>query len=301
MENKCAIIVTTYNRKKLLRENLEALLNQTFDNFDIYVIDNASTDGTDNEIKKFDDKRIKYYNTGKNLGGAGGFCFGMKKANESKSNYKYVWIMDDDSIPNNDALESLVKKAKDIKNQFSYLASLVYWTDGELFNMNIPTVNYKNKMDVKFDIVSKYKLMPIETASFVGCFINFDAIMKVGLPIAEFFIYGDDVEYTNRLKKYAPAYLDIDSIIIHKAPSNMGADLALATEDRIDRFYYQYRNTIYKEKKDKNLLKVLYRVMKKFIKIILKSKNHKLKRIKVLLKGTIDGMFFNPSIEFLEK
>ena len=63
---KCVDIVVTYNRKQLLEENINALLNQTYQNHDIMVIDNASTDHTDEMLKNYQDK-ILYYNTGKNL------------------------------------------------------------------------------------------------------------------------------------------------------------------------------------------------------------------------------------------
>ena len=77
---KCAVVVVTYNRAQLLRENLEALLQQTFSDFDILLIDNASTDGTVDVVRSFSDPRIRYFNTGKNVGGAGGFAIGMEKA-----------------------------------------------------------------------------------------------------------------------------------------------------------------------------------------------------------------------------
>ena len=46
MNINIAVVVVTYNRLKLLKENLSALLNQSYNNFDILLIDNASTDGT---------------------------------------------------------------------------------------------------------------------------------------------------------------------------------------------------------------------------------------------------------------
>jgi len=295
---ECAVVIVTYNRKKLLEENLQALLHQTYKNHSIFVIDNASTDGTEEFVKSIQDDRIIYLNTGKNLGGAGGFTFGLREV--AKRNYAYAWIMDDDSIPEKNALESLIEKSKKIENEFSYMASLVYWTDHQLFNMNIPTVRYKNKMDVRFDLASKYKIMPIETGSFVGCFINMDALKEVGLPISEFFIYGDDVEYTMRLRKYAPAYLDLDSIIIHKAPSNKGADIATADKDRIPRFYYQSRNGVYISRKNGKRLKRIKMIIKRIGKILLKAPDNKGKRIGVLLKGSLAGCFFNPKIEYVE-
>lgn len=46
MEKITAVLVVTYNRVNLLKENIEALLNQTRNDLDIYIVDNASSDGT---------------------------------------------------------------------------------------------------------------------------------------------------------------------------------------------------------------------------------------------------------------
>ena len=100
---KIAAIVVTYNRKELLKECINALLDQDYENCDVLVIDNASTDGTENYIaEEIKNKKVKYYNTGANLGGAGGFNYGMRKAVEEK--YEYAWVMDDDCIVKRDTL-----------------------------------------------------------------------------------------------------------------------------------------------------------------------------------------------------
>lgn len=69
---KVVAVVVTYNRKELLKECIEALLNKSSKKCDVLVIDNNSNDGTYEYIKKYiDDKKIIYKNTGENLGGAG--------------------------------------------------------------------------------------------------------------------------------------------------------------------------------------------------------------------------------------
>lgn len=294
---KCAEIVVTYNRKKLLEENINALLKQSYKNHDIYIIDNASTDGTREMVEKFSDKRIKYYNTGSNIGGAGGFSFGLKEA--LKKEYDYVWLMDDDAIPDKKALESLIEKAKVLNDKFSYLASLVYWTDGKLFPMNVPTNNPSYVIDYEYDLIKNNRLLPIGTTSFVGCFINTKYVRELGLPIKEFFIYGDDLEYTNRLMKKERAYLDLDSIIVHKAPSNKGADISTDTVDRLNRYYYQSRNSVYIARKNKRKYKRFKEILKRTKRIIKNSKEHKFKRIWLLYKGSFAGLFFNPKIEYV--
>ena len=123
--NKCVDIVVTYNRIDLLKENIKALQKQSYIHHDIMIIDNASTDGTKEMVKNINDTRIKYYNTMENLGGAGGFAYGIKKAMEL--GYNYAWIMDDDSIPEPDALNSLIKKSKQINNNFSLLIKSIFF------------------------------------------------------------------------------------------------------------------------------------------------------------------------------
>ena len=296
---ECAIVVVTYNRLELLKENIEALLKQNNNNYDILLINNASTDGTEDYIKKINNERIKYYNTGKNLGGAGGFSFGVKQA--ILNGYKYAWLMDDDSIPQENALNSLLTKAKNIGDEFSYIASLVYWTDNSIFPMNLPSAKYKCLDDIDCDNLRKNKIIPITSSSFVGCFVNLNDAKKVGLPIADFFIYGDDMEYTLRLNKERESFLDLDSIIIHKAPSKMGADIVTASKDRINRFFYQSRNGVYIARKNNKRCQRLKTIIKRIIGIIIHSKDNKIKRIYVLIKGSLAGLVYNPTIEYVQK
>ena len=297
--NKYAEVIVTYNRKKLLKENIEALLNQTFKDHDILIVDNNSNDGTKEMVAEIQDKRIKYYNTGKNLGGAGGFAFGLRKAIEL--GYLYAWIMDDDSIPEKEALQSLVDKGQALDGEFSYLASLVYWTDGKLFDMNVPDFQYNSRLGLDLDRIRKNKLLLIDTCSFVGCFINLKYAETAGLPISEFFIYGDDQEYTARLRKLAPAYLDFDSVIVHKAPSNKGADVVSADETRIERFFYQARNGMYIARKNGKVGRRLRVIGGRIKNILRKAPDHKAKRVWVTCKGTISGFFFNPKIEYAHR
>ena len=71
-------VVVTYNRKELLRGCLRCLREQKSP-CDILVVDNASTDGTEEMLRPMIDAgEIRYHNTGENLGGAGGFSEGRR-------------------------------------------------------------------------------------------------------------------------------------------------------------------------------------------------------------------------------
>ena len=121
--NEVAAIVVTYNRKDLLLgciEHLSALKNAKAD---ILIIDNASTDGTREALENLiDSQAIIYCNTGANLGGAGGFAFGLKKAMEA--GYIYAWLMDDDTIPEKRSLEMLLRADKALKGNWGMIPGI---------------------------------------------------------------------------------------------------------------------------------------------------------------------------------
>ena len=289
---KTVAVVVTYNRKEMLKECIEELIKNK--NLDILIVDNASTDGTYDEIKSYLSDKVDYINTGSNLGGAGGFNFGIRQILDK--NYDYCWVMDDDTIVKKDSLNAMIEAADRVKDKFSFMSSVALWTDNNLCLMNI--------QGVSSNAIQNYKsltnsLLKIDYASFVSCFINIKYIKKVGLPIKEFFIYGDDMEYTMRLNTVAPGYLNPNSIVIHKMKENIGINIIDVEASRIDRFTYNYRNLSYIYRnynpKEYKLFKLKYYYM--VIKILFKSKDNKFKRIKAIYKGMNQGKKFNPTIE----
>lgn len=294
---KTTAVIVTYNRKEMLLKCLDCVLNQTVADLDIILVDNASSDGTYTEIEKLNEKRIKYFNTGANLGGAGGFAFGIKKALEN--GYDYCWIMDDDTLPNVDSLTSMLEKIAIVKA--SYLCSRVLWTDGSACVMNTPPngkpgcLHDEKALDLH--------LIQIKGCSFVSCLVDMSIVEKAGLPIAEFFIYGDDVEFTRRLESFGAGYIDLDSVVTHAMPSNSAVGLALCDKNRINRYKYGVRNNIYINRVHDHMCfpSLVLRNMKAIASILRHSKDHKLNRIYIQTIGFIKGVFFNPKIVIIER
>ena len=296
--NLVTSVVVTFNRKKYLEENLNALLCQKDVDTDIIIVDNASTDGTEELVKNLISSypnRIHYINTKKNLGGAGGFNIGIREA--IKHGYRYAWIMDVDSIPEKDALSSLIKKAEVLSDNFSFLGSTVLWTNGKIHRMNqIPVDKY---IFDDIDAIKAHNLVRIGNCSFVGCLLNLYYAKQTFLPIADFFIYGDDVEYTFRLADLEKAYLDLDSIIVHKTPTENVGVIEKEIPERLGRYYYKYRNNIYIRRKQnkKAVLKYLFVAFTDVLRIIKTHNKSKIKRIFIVVKGCVSGMFFHPKLE----
>lgn len=292
-ERKVLAVVVTYNRKALLKECLAALLSQTYDRLEILVVDNASTDGTEKLMSQYSQANIHYVNTGSNLGGAGGFQFGIKEGLKTDANY--LWLMDDDSIPTPSALQNLMFSAN-ILGSFGFLSSKVLWKDHSICNMNIPKVSIYRKLH-DFDGSPK----PIEMATFVSFLVPTKIVKKVGLPIKEFFIWSDDFEYSSRISAKYPSYFVPSSVIIHKCKSNNGSNIVTDTPDRLNRYKYAYRNEVYVYRRSGLLgwLHIILKDTRDFLQVMFKAKDHKLKRMATIAVSFLKGLTFHPRIEYV--
>ncbi len=290
---KVIAVIVTYNRKKLLKESIEAILNQDYDNCITLIIDNASTDGTYDYIKEFvDGNKIIYKNTGSNLGGAGGFNYGMKEA--YKLGCDFMWIMDDDCIAHKDTLTEFLKADEKLNGKYGFLSSKVLWEDNSICLMNKQKKTFSKWLK---DFDTNYQ--EIALGSFVSFFVKSSTVKKYGLPIKDFFIWSDDWEYSRRISRNEKCYFISSSIVTHKCKENIGASIASVDEDRLDRFKYLYRNdcVLYRGEGIKGKILLEIRLLLHKARILKSDKKDKKIRIKIINDAVKEGKKFYPEIE----
>ena len=289
-----AAVVVTYNRCELLRRNIECLLNQKGAECDIYIIDNASTDGTRGMVEGFADSRIHYFNTGSNLGGAGGFEFGTRQAAED--GYRFIWLMDDDTLPSDTALYEFLKADKALRGEWGALSSVSYWIDGSLGSgVQKPTLFTHVRAQ---DIASK-ALIKIVQAPFVSLLVKSEIIRQLGLPIGEYFIWTDDFEFTGRISRKHNMYVVTASKVVHAMKDNRRPNFALETSrERINRYRYMYRNDVhcYRQYGLKGWAYLAAKFLYTVANILINSKTDKLAKIRVVIRGYREGLSFNPEV-----
>jgi len=95
-----SVIIPTYNRAHLVGRAIRSVLNQTYQDFEIIVVDDCSTDNTEEIVKGFNDHRIRYMRHDRNRGGSAARNTGIKA-----SQGKYIAFLDSDD-------EWLLKKAE---------------------------------------------------------------------------------------------------------------------------------------------------------------------------------------------
>lgn len=293
-----AAIIVTYNRKNLLCQCVESILKGTVVP-DILVIDNHSSDGTAAAMVPYINcGDVQYFDTGENLGGAGGFNYGMRRAVES--GYEYLWLMDDDTLPSETALEKFMLAAGDLNGKFGFLSSKVLWKDGSLCTMNVQRQTLtKNITDFSLHLI------PAVMASFVSLFLRADTVQRVGLPIKEFFIWGDDIEYTRRIavREKLPGYVVGQSQVIHVTKDNVGSNIAIDVQERLNRYNYAFRNEnfLYRQEGFKGVCYYVAKCWKNILCSLLFAKDHRAKRCGIVAKQMIKGLYFNPKVEFVQE
>jgi GT2 family glycosyltransferase len=293
----CAIVVT-YNRLDLLKECIEALRTQTYAVEKILVINNGSSDGT---MAWLLEQQDLWAINQENVGGAGGFYRGIKEA--SKKGFDWLWLMDDDVIVDSTGLFNLLDVEKTLK-KVGFLCSHIKDDEGTV--VNVPTIDMsvgKSGYVTWGEYLDK-KIIKVREATFVSVLIPQNVVDEIGLPIKEFFIWGDDIEYTRRISKKYKGYLIGSSSVIHRRAQKNALNIVIEDNlNRIELYYYLYRNTMFLKKVEKKQLETavfIYKSCRQIIKCISCSKN-KIKKVKIIIRGLMAGITFNPIIEGVNK
>jgi GT2 family glycosyltransferase len=316
--NKICALVVTYNRPELLLECIRSVINQSqFSISDLIIVDNFSNVETpmlllDNGFipkfltdfieqggilyheYQFNNKVIKihYKRLNGNTGGAGGFNLGMRYFYE-KTNSDFLWLMDDDCIPQEDSLANLILAQQQLSKitKVGFLASKTITENGDICYMTQPVIKKNLGLSV---YSSDCHCLEIENAAFVSLFIERKIIKQSGYPIKEYFIWCDDLEFTTRVAKNYSGFLVLDSIVVHKTLQNLTA-LDEVNAKNFFKHKFGMRNKISWLLHYKSFLHALFYSLK-FIKLIYHADILFINKV-LLFKSIIYGWFFNPKIE----
>lgn len=290
-----AAVIVTYNRKNELCKNLKKVYEQTISLDQVIVVDNCSTDGTENYLVEqgyFSISNFEYIKTEENIGGAGGFYTGIQKA--FKEGAEFMILMDDDGRPcDNQTFEILVRYAK--KQSAENVA------EGKLFINSLVVCGEKLTSKIgQLTTISEAEAAAtngiIEGAAhpFNGTLISRKLVEAIGYPNKDYFIKGDEVDYKQRTFD-ANGYVAtlVDSRYYHpyvptKEKRIMGKLVPVCVEAPWKE-YYTARNLTYTYKKKKYYKMIAFELV--FVKLyaVMTMKCHKWETIRYMLMGLKDG------------
>ena len=248
------------------------------------VVDNASADGTAEMVRK-DYADVDLLALPTNQGGAGGFHEGMNHAYLAGA--EWLWLMDDDTISRGDTLAELLAAAERAKPlRPLLLASKALWTDGRLHPMNVPGFDRERLGRIVGG--AERGLMPVTCATFVSLLVRREAVRRYGLPAKHFFVWSDDIEYTNRVLREDTGFLVPGSVVEHRTASPHTAMTAPP-----ERFYFHVRNTLYMLRGALGYPKeaiLLAWVLVSSIAVYLSGSRARLRALPFIARGLRDGL-----------
>ena len=141
-KSEISVVVPMYNAEKFLSLCIESILNQTFKNFELILIDDCSTDDTLKIAESFDDPRIKILRNEKNLGNPGP----VRNVGIKNSCGNFIYFMDNDDFILPQALETMFEAIQ--KNN----SDVVYSTQW----LAAVNPNFDNPNDIKCKLVKEF-------------------------------------------------------------------------------------------------------------------------------------------------
>lgn len=210
-----AAVVVTRNRPALLKRCLAAIDAQTYAVSHLVVVDNASELPTRQLLSAETQRRdasFQLIQLEENTGGAGGFHAGMRTCLSMPCTH--MWLMDDDCEPDARALEELMAAAA-IVGEDAVLGGNVFDLNGESINVQPVTLRVGANGVPQYPLHLESGLIEMCTLTFVSFLIPSALVRKAGLPLKEYFIWGDDTEYSLRLAQYSRLYQVGRSKITH--------------------------------------------------------------------------------------
>lgn len=193
------IVICNYNKQDYIIPCIQSILDSSINNFDIYVVDNASEDRSVDMILNTFGSQVTLLVNAENLGGSGGFNAGIRET--LKKDYRYIMLMDNDIVADQYAVEALFSFMES-HPEVGMAGSKVYFMDfpdriwgygGHIdFGSYVQKDHFKNATDgpgiPDVDMSCDY----VAACSLIA---RSDAIKKVGLMPDDNFIYWDDMEW----------------------------------------------------------------------------------------------------------
>jgi GT2 family glycosyltransferase len=267
-EPKVCIVIVNWNKKDYVIDLVKSLKSISYNNYDMIVVDNASTDGSVDAIKRFVEVRLICNQ--ENLGGTGGFNTGIKFVLE-QNRYEYIWLLDNDAQIKADTLLELVKVAEkdplvgvagsmivnpDIKDMVVELGGYISWE----YAMCRPYMLNQ--------VIPPEGLPPVVEVDYVAAcsaLVRVDAIQKAGAMDERYFLHWDDVDFCIRIGQAGYKVVAVSSSKIYH-------ELEKGSNPVVD--YYNIRNgllTISKYLKTFQKITAIHNILRRCCKFIVLS------------------------------
>lgn len=200
---KVAVVILNYNNPHDTIECVNSLMRNSYENFEVILIDNGSTDNSVEMLKTLKYRNLTFIRNEKNLGFAGGCNIGIRHA--LRSGADYVLLLNNDTVVREDFLDSLMEQALkhpdagvigpkiyfyDESNKIWFAGGYIDWKyDGAHVGYGKPDAGEYNAEK------------PVEFVTGCAMLVKREVLERVGLLDSSLFLYQEDVDFCIRVRK----------------------------------------------------------------------------------------------------
>jgi glycosyltransferase involved in cell wall biosynthesis len=190
---RVSIILTIKNESLYIKKCLDAIFNQSYQDFEIIIIDDSSTDGTLEIVSSYEDKRIRLFPAEKDLGHAGLRNFAVKKASGT-----YIFFTDGDCVPHYNWLDEGLRV---------FEREGCVGVEGRTF--------YEAESGVT---VSDYYTQRVKPEGYMTCNVAYmkSSIVEVGYFDPKFKYVYEDRDLGLRIKKTGKIFFESNMLVFHQ-------------------------------------------------------------------------------------
>lgn len=300
-----ASVTTVHNSAAVLPRQLDALLRQNRPLQKIIVVNNASTDDTLDVISKRY-PQVDVLNLPANAGVGGAFAAGLAYASREMK-HDWVWLLDDDSVPQDDALESLMRGVALVDEQRERVGLLASVSVHSETQLSYPGLLWRNGWVTPSPDSIRQPMCFVDAVISSGSLVRGEVIESVGLPRADFFMDFVDFEYCLRLRHFGYKIGVVrDSLLNHVIGNPRAVNILGRSRTWADhapwREYYMSRNQTYtiwtKYPNWRSKFYVIRKLIRHGAGILAFGKN-KIACLKLMILGFADGRAKRLGIRFV--
>jgi len=291
--SKVSIIIPNYNGKEYLKRLLPSIANQTFDDYEVIIIDDFSPDRSVLEyIKTFikDHKNMRLIENGENMGFVKTCNKGFRLADGD-----YICLLTNDTEVKSNFVERNVE-IMDADSSIGVLSCVIVdqrgnnWFSGGSFKAGL-------RVNLRDDFQG---VRSIDWVAGTACFYRRGVFDKVGLLSEAFFMYHEDIDFCLRVRNETDYKVCMfpEKLVTHYVWSLEPGPPDLAKEDRL--YYYLHRNHILLLKRycPKYIPKILLYNLREIIILLIVPRSKlrprafllSIPRVIPIIRGTLDGL-----------
>ncbi len=193
------VVIVNYNGRRFLADCVRALVSGTYRSFIVFLVDNASHDGSAEELgREFPDVRM--LRQPQNLGVAAGNNIGIQACRAGEVDY--VLLLNYDILPAPDMLEELVRVARPDTIVSGYTLT---WEDPHLSNSHAGSFDWRlGRLRETFlgpALDRKAEAKEVDLADTCCLLVHRDVFERIGIMDAAYFMYYDDTDFVVRARR----------------------------------------------------------------------------------------------------